>query len=266
MHLGVLGAVGTGLLLLAAGCGQTDYATQVTSTGAHLNATITTLNEQAPTTGWFEYWPTSAPSSAQETTHRDVTDTGPFGEAVGGLQNHTEYRYRFCGSEGGSDRVCAQTHRFTTGRETVQAYGESEREVGPTRSRWFSDLDFDLVAGPSGVSGPGVVTEHFVGTAGHLQFDIGGPAGSYEVTCFEVSGNTATIGFHRTEDQISLQSFAQLVDGGPLGSGLDTVAGHINELPGVEQRNPSDCSSPVAGALPLKAGEIVINEAPPGPG
>ena len=119
--------------------------------------------------------------------------------------------------------------------------------MGPTRTRWFSDLDCDLVAGSSGVSGPGVVTEHFVGTAGHLQFDIGGPAGSYEVTCFEVSGNTATIGFHRTEDQISLQSFAQLVDGGALGSGLDTVAGHINELPGAEQRDPSDCSSPVEG-------------------
>lgn len=265
MRRGVIGAVGVGLLLVFAGCGQTDYATDVTEDGAQLNGTITTLTEGVDTTAWFEYWLTANPAAKQQTPDQNVTSTGPINADIGSLANRTEYQYRLCGTEDDSQVVCAQTRRFTTGRDTVQAYGESEREVGPTRTRWFSDLDFDLVAGASGVSGPGVVTEHFVGTAGHLQFDIGGPAGSYEVTCFEVSGNTATIGFHRTEDQISLQSFAQLVDGGALGSGLDTVAGHINELPGAEQRDPSDCSSPVEGALPLQAGEIVVNEAPPGP-
>jgi hypothetical protein len=260
MRRGVLGAVAVALLV--GGCGQTDYATQVTSAGAHLNATVTTLNDQAPTTGWFEYWPTSAPSSSHETAHRNVTSTGPFSEGVGGLANHTEYRYRFCGSEGGSDPVCAQTRRFTTGRDTVQAYGESEVESFPTRSRWFTGLDFDMVAEPSGPSGSGVATEQFAGTPGDLQFDIGGPSSQTTVTCFNVSGNTAIIGFFRTDGEHSLTSFAQLVDGGPLGSGQDTVAGHINELPGVEQRDPSDCTTPLTFPLPLKAGEIVINDAP----
>jgi hypothetical protein len=56
----------------------------------------------------------------------------------------------------------------------------------------------------------------------------------------------------------------QLVDGGALGSGQDTVAAWINGV-FVPERDPSDCSTPIGNPLPLKSGEIVINEAPPGP-
>src|SRR6188472_3327881 len=71
-----------GLLLLVAGCGQTDFATQVTSTGAQLNATITTRNQGTSTSGWFQWWPASDPSNTHDTTHRSVTSTGPFQQAI----------------------------------------------------------------------------------------------------------------------------------------------------------------------------------------
>jgi hypothetical protein len=259
MRPGVLGAVA--VALVAGGCGQTDYATQVTSTGAHLNATITTLNDQAPTAGWFEYWPTSAPSSSHATTHRNVTSTGPFSEGIGGLANHTEYQYRFCGSEGGSDPVCAQTHRFTTGRTTVQAYGETQHSDPNAPSvSYYSDLDFDLVEDPGGVSGPAFVIAHYAGSFGQLQFSLGSHTAP-EITCVNVDENVAVVGLHNTSGTISLQSFVQLTDGGPLGSGQDMVSVFLSDVGGNPHREPTDCS-PLSGGLPLQSGEIVINDTP----
>jgi hypothetical protein len=259
MRCGVLGAAA--VALLAGGCGQTDYATQVTSTGAHLNATITTLNDQAPTTGWFEYWPTSAPSSSHATTHRNVTSTGPFSEGIGSLANHSEYQYRFCGSEGGSDPVCAQTHRFTTGRTTVQAYGETQHSNPNAPSvSYQSDLDFDLVEDPGGVSGPAFVIAHYAGGFGQLHFSLGSHTAP-EITCFNVDENVAVVGLHNTSGTNSLQSFVQLTDGGPLASGQDMVSVLLSDVGGNPHREPTDCS-PLSGGLPLQSGEIVINDAP----
>jgi hypothetical protein len=250
-----------GLLLLAAGCGQTDFATQVTSSGAHLNATITSLDQGTSTTGWFQWWPASDPSTIHDTTHRSVTSTGPFGDAIGSLSDQTEYRYRFCGSEGGSDPVCAQTRRFTTGRDTVQAYGATEHtDPNAPSGHYFTDIDFDLVGGPSGTSGTTGLVAHFWGGFGRLDFQLGGSDAT--VTCFHVDGSTAIVGLLRTNGEVSLQSFVQLVDGGPLGSGQDTASVLLNDPPGTAHRDPSDCSTPLAGALALTAGEIVVNDAP----
>ena len=266
MRRGVVGAVGAGLLLVFAGCGQTDYATDVTEDGAQLNGTITTLTEGVDTSAWFEYWPTANPAAKQQTPDQDVTSTGPINAEIGSLANHTEYQYRLCGTEDDGEVVCAQTRRFTTGRDTVQAYGRTETTDPNSPSvRWIEGIDFDMVSSPSGVEGAGVLELHFAGGFGHLQFDVGGHPDVTAVTCFDVSGNTAIIGFHRVEGQFSFQSFAQLVDGGPLGSGLDTAAAHINELPGAQQRDPSNCTSPLEGPLPLEAGEVVINRAPSSP-
>lgn len=246
-----------GLLSLVAGCGQTDFATQVISSGAHLNATVTSLDQDTQTTGWFRWWPASDPSSTHDTTHRSVTSTGPFGEAIGGLSDQTEYRFRFCGSEGGSDPVCAQTRRFTTGRDTVQAYGKTVQpdQTAPSIS-YYTDIDFDLVGG-SGTTG---LVAHFVGGFGHLRFQLGGPQAT--VTCFRVDGNTAIVGLLASDGEHNLQSFVQLVDGGPLGSGQDTASVSLNDPPGSGHRDPSDCSTPLTGALALDAGEVVVNDAP----
>ena len=69
----------------------------------------------------------------------------------------------------------------------------------------------------------------------------------------------------RVSDGAHPQGFVQLVDDGALGSGQDTVAAWINGA-FVPERDPSDCSTPLGNPLPLKSGEIAINEAPAAPG
>jgi hypothetical protein len=264
MRRGVVGALGVGLLLVFAGCGQTDYATDVIEDGAQLNGTITTLTEDVATTAWFEYWPTANPAAKQQTPDQNVANTGPINADVGGLANRTEYQYRLCETEDDSQAVCVQTRRFTTGRDTVQAYGDSET-VGSTPVHRFRELDLDVVADPSGVSGPAFVKDQFAGGFGTISFDLGSHS-TPTVTCFEVSGNVAVIGLHNTDGTNSLQSFVELVDGGPLGSGEDKITAHVNEAPGeTVHREPTDCSPVQKPLLALISGEIVINEAPPGP-
>jgi hypothetical protein len=249
------GVLAVGLLVLVAGCGQTDFATQVTAGGAHLNATITSVGDQD--TGWFEWWPASNPSDTQDTTHRSVTRTGWFEQAISGLSDQTEYRYRFCGSKDGSGPVCAQTRHFTTGRDSVQAYGETILSDAnePSRHYW-SNIDFDLVGG-AGTTG---LVAHFYGGFGHVYFQVGGSDAT--VTCFRVDASTAIIGLRRTQGDATLQSFVQLVDGGALGSGQDTAALTWSADTENPPRAPSDCSTPVPGGLPLVSGEIVVTDAP----
>jgi hypothetical protein len=266
MRRGVIGALGVGLLLVFAACGQTDYATDVTEDGAQLNGTITTLAEDVTTTAWFEYWPTANPSNKQQTPDQDVTSTGPLNADVGSLANQTEYQYRLCGTEDDSQVVCAQTRRFTTGRATVQGYGYTDFVGDPlgVRER-FQGLDFDAVAGSSGLSGPAFVVYELDAGSSILTFPLGSRT-TPTVTCFDVEGNTAVIGLHNAEQPNVPQSFVQLVDGGPLGSGQDGLAALVNDLPpDSPDRDPSDCSPIQKPLIPLISGEIVVNEAPPGP-
>jgi hypothetical protein len=266
MRRGVIGAVGVGLLLVFAGCGQTDYATGVTEDGAQLNGTITTLTEGVETTAWFEYWPTANLAAKQQTPDQNVTSTGPINADIGSLANRTEYQYRLCGTEDDSQVVCAQTRRFTTGRDTVQAYGDTDFVGDPLGvPERFRGLDFDVVAGSSGVSGPAFVFYELDAGPYILTFPLGSHT-TPTVTCFEVGGNTAVIGLRNTDRPDLQQSFVQLVDGGPLGSGQDGLAAIVNDLPpDYADRDPSDCSPIQRPLIPLSSGEIVVNEAPPGP-
>ena len=194
--------------------------------------------------------------------------TGPINADIGSLANRTEYQYRLCGTEDDSQVVCAQTRRFTTGRDTVQAYGDTEIIGNSLDGRhWFEGLDFDVVAGPTAVSGPAFAISFFsAGTP-----IVGLPLGSHaapDVTCFEVHGNVAVIGLFNPERGNSQQSFVMLVDGGGLGSGQDAVVSSINDWgPHPEpDRDPSDCSPIQKTVMHLSSGEIVVNEAPPAPG
>jgi hypothetical protein len=260
----MVAAAGAGVLVALAGCGQTDYASQVAEESAQLNGTITTLTENVTTRAWFEYWPAAAPGDVQETTHEEITATGPFDADVSELDNHTEYRYRLCGTEDDSEVVCAQERRFTTGRDTVQAYGETETsDPNAPAVQFYSDLDFDLVEDPGGVSGPAFAIAHYAGGAGQLQFSLGSRSAP-EITCLDVDGNVAVVGLFNTDGTHELHSFVQLTDGGPLGSGQDRASVLLSDLPGNPHREPADCS-PLSSGLPLKAGEIVVNEAPPAP-
>jgi hypothetical protein len=264
------GLIALGLLVGLVGCGQTDYATEVSEDSAQLNGTITTLTDGVETSAWFEYWPAATPANVTETAPQSVTATGPIGADVSGLANHTEYRYRLCGTEDDSEVVCAQERRFTTGRSTVQAYGESERlgdDPRPSFQQWLDQLDFDALAGPTGVSGPAFL--HYkigAGSAGVLDFPLGSPSAPM-ITCFAVNDNVAVIGL-RNPERTAPQSFVQLVDAGPLGSGDDAARVLVNGLPPENaNRDPSDCS-PIQSRwlFDLIAGEIAVNEAPPAPG
>jgi len=264
---GGIGAVGAGLLILFAACGQTDYATDVTENGAQLNGTITTLTEDVDTTAWFEYWPTANPAAKQQTPDQDVTGTGPINADISSLVTRTEYQYRLCGTEDDSQVVCAQTRRFTTARDTVQAYGDTDFVGDPLGvPERFRALAVDVVAGSSGVSGPAFVFYELDAGSSILTFPLGSRT-TPTVTCFDVDGNTAIIGLYNAEQQNVPQSFLQLVDGGPLGSGQDGLAALVNDLPPESpNRDPSDCSPIQKPLIPLTSGEIVVNEAPAAPG
>ena len=148
--------------------------------------------------------------------------------------NRTEYQYRLCGTEDDSQVVCAQTRRFTTGRDTVQAYCDTDFVGDPLGvPERFRGLDFDVVAGPSGVSGPAFVFYELDAGPHIPTFPLGVAHGAH----------------------------------GPLGSGQDGLAAIVNDLPpDYADRDPSDCSPIQRPLIPLSSGEIVVNEAPPAPG
>jgi hypothetical protein len=251
-------ALAVALALAFVGCGQTDYASKVTTNSAQLNGTITTLTAGVTTTAWFEYWPATNPSNVQQTAPQNVTATGPLSAAVNGLANQTEYRYRLCGTEDDSDVACAQTRRFTTGRTTVQAYGNSV-VVGDRAKHLYRLLDFDLVVGSSGVAGPAFVESVFnIPFQQQEVLPIGAHADP-DVTCFESDGNSMLIGLHSDS---GLQGFVLLRDGGPLGSGQDVIAAAVNGVQGFNQ-DPSDCTTAGTDTYPLATGEIAISSPPP---
>jgi hypothetical protein len=258
-------------LVALAGCGQTDYATQVAEDSAQLNGTITTLTDGVETNAWFEYWPAASPANVTQTSHQTITATGPVSADVGGLANHTEYRYRLCGTEDDSQVVCAQTRRFTTGRDMAQAYGESVRVVWSDLGdvHWFEQLDFDVVGAPTGVSGPAFVKYRFEVGAAIVDFEFGSHAAP-TVTCFDVDGNVAVIGLRAHIGDSDTEVFLELVDGGPLGSGEDAIAilfnGPVFPTQPEPDRDPGDCSPTGKPRLKLIEGEIAVNEAPPAPG
>jgi hypothetical protein len=267
-HRFCLAAV-VGAAVLVVGCGQTDYATQVGSSGATLNATITTLDQQSTATYWFQYWRTATPSETLETTHRTVTATGPFSASVGSLPDGTEFQYRLCGSEGDSKPVCAQTRRFTTGRDSLQAWGRSQQFSDCNRQEDVYDpIDFDVVDGPGGASGAAFV-RWLIACGGGLDFELGSHSAA-DITCFQVSGSVAVVGFQvpgnpDPNDPEPGQVFVQAVDGGPAGSGKDSLLVKIDDFPPgqFERPNRSDCSplGPASAGVPLRDGDVAVNDA-----
>jgi hypothetical protein len=263
--------IALGLLVGLVGCGQTDYATEVSEDSAQLNGTITTLTDGVETTAWFEYWPAATPANVSETSPQNVTATGPVSADIGGLANHTEYRYRLCGTEDDSEVVCAQDRRFTTGRDTVQAYGESARLVWSDLGdvHWFEQLDFDAVGLPAGTSGPAFAEYMFEVGSNIVPFEFGSHTAP-TVTCFDVEDDVAVIGLRARIGSEETVVFLELVDGGPLGSGEDAISILFNGPPFPTQPEPDrdagDCSPTGKPRFQLIAGEIAVNEAPPAPG
>jgi hypothetical protein len=249
--------------LVAAGCGQTDFATDVGETSATLNATITTFAEGEPTWVRFEYWKTFDAGVRHQTASRTVTGTGPVSETVTGLAANTHYSYRLCGTEGDGPVVCAQTRTFATGRDSVQAYGETE-EYGSAPRHQVVDIDVDALEGES--AQPPLGRGYFrFGTAGGFGV-VWAPVGSKSgpnITCIEVNGNEAIVGVRDDQNPIDSlrQTFVRAVDGGPLGSGLDRFELFIP--PDNDPRAPTDCSPlPAFGQFELIKGEVAVNDVP----
>jgi hypothetical protein len=255
----VLAAVG----LIAAGCGQTDFATNVGETSATLNGTITTHNEGEQASVHFEYWKTFDSSVRHQTTRRTVAGTGPVSETVTPLATDTHYSYRLCGTEGDGPVVCAQTRNFATGRDSVQTYGETE-EYGVAPRHQVVDIDVDALEGESAQPPLGRAYFRF-GTAGGFGV-VWAPVGSKSgpnITCLEVNGNEAIFGVRDDQNPLNTlrQTFVRAVDGGPLGSGLDRFELFIP--PNNDPRAPTDCSAlPAFGEFELIKGEVAVNDAP----
>jgi hypothetical protein len=252
-----------GIGLMLAGCGQTDFATNVGETTATLNGTITTYAEGEPTTAHFEYWKTFDSDVRHRTQTRTVTGAGPISETVTQLAPNTHYSYRLCGTEGDSPVVCVQTRSFATGRDSVQAYGTTN-EYGSGPRRWVNEIDVDALQGSPGEPPLGRAFFKLGVAAQFGAYEV--PGGSHSgpnITCLEVQGNEAIIGVRDDLDLHSAfpeQSFVRAVDGGPLGSGLDRFEVFWFED---NPRTPTDCSAlPDSLHVTMWRGEVAVNNVP----
>jgi hypothetical protein len=173
----------TGTAALTACSGSTEPASDVTFSGATLNARGTANN--GPAYSFFEFWVSGFPTKLRQSdySHWPAGASGPFSAKVGSLYSHTTYSFRLCGQdEGGGLPVCAQTRSFTTPvapRDAVKgswfAYSSSLSPFGR----------IDATAGPPGQPPSGSVeykpanlNDRFTGF----------------VTCLVVSGERAAVG------------------------------------------------------------------------
>ena len=248
------------VVLVASGCGQTDFATGVGSTQATLNATITTVEAGAPERAWFQFWPAASPRAKQRTAGHPITTTGPFSATITGLAADTRYAFRLCGRQG-TVRACAQTRTFTTSHDSVQAWGTSESVHTLGMIRQVGDLDVDATAGVA--TSRAALRFSLITIAGQLGADLGSTT-QPNITCLAVSGHVAQVGFRNDRftpppDRPDLAySFATFVDGGPVGSGKDRVAANLD----LSQADPSVCTIPtdLNDLLPLQTGDISVND------
>jgi hypothetical protein len=251
----------TAAILGLAGCyGQTDLATHVGPASATLNARGAANG--GPAQAWYEYWKDSAPDDKLQTPAQTIPDgaNGPFPQKVAGLANATRYSFRLCGKDASVGPVCAQTRSFITGAASVQAYGSTAPE--PQQSDQMDHIDVNVASGPVGrvyaiwrFGGPG-------GPPGGISFGVGSTT-TDNVTCLNVQGNVAAIGFRQVPPysaDVPLKNVmhAYVVDGGPPGSGQDRFL----TGPTFEDEDPNDCTIP-ADVLtithPLRSGEASIS-------
>jgi hypothetical protein len=254
-------ALGAGaVVLVASGCGQTDFATGVGQTQATLNATITTVEAGEPERAWFQFWPAATPTAKQRTAGQRVTATGPLSATVTGLEPDTTYAFRLCGRQG-TVKACTQTRTFTTSHDAVQAVGASESVHTLGLISRISELDVDARAGIA--TSRAAMHLSIIILPGPLDFDLGSRT-QPNITCLTVSGHVARVGFRNSSTPPPDQSylgygFATFVDGGPVGSGRDRVGAGF----GTTQTDPSVCTIPtdLSTLLPLARGDISVNDA-----
>ncbi len=253
-------------VLALPGCaGYTEFATDIGRTSATLNGGGTAGPDG--TDAYFEYWPTADPGDRLETPRRPVQAgaQGAFEADVSELNVNTSYSFRICGQEG-PRVICAQTRRFITGADTVHAWGRTrEASAGETPFVW-SGIDAEASSTPTGANAAGRVFNRVTIVSSGMTTPFGSLT-EETVTCVNVQGNTAFVGFRDPGASGGL-NFALLEDHGPTGSGLDRFI----SLPNVFiNREPTDCSEPFPEpfgrpeTLAPGAGDVAIsdNDLPP---
>jgi hypothetical protein len=181
----VLGAC----LLAACGVGITGSATNITDVSARLSGEVGNSKAEA-TAWWFEYGPTDAYGNT--TPHGSVSVGTPgtlyaVSTPVSGLTDGSAYHYRTCAA-GTDGRVsCGHDATFstTTGHDSVTGSGA------------VLDLGFGYVIGASTfalgeTANAGPATGNAALSPGSVYFKI---ADSGAVTCLNVVGNRAAVGF-----------------------------------------------------------------------
>ncbi len=230
------------LVLSACSWGLTGPAGDVTFTGAVLHGDAHTTIAGA-TSWWFEYGTSTGYGRA--TPHQSVDLAGPSAATsvfagVADLAPGTEYHYRLCTRGGDGYGVCGGDRMFaTSGHGSVSGGGA----VIPIVVSGTVAIGVDAHATASS-TGPG---EEATGTAELFPgADVGsGRAGedSGPVTCLDVVGNRAAIGF--TTTGIAGPNPPRVLyveDNGPTGDRIGF---------GYLQAPYTDCPTPTADDFPL---------------
>jgi hypothetical protein len=256
----------TAAILGIAGCyGQTDLASQVTQTGATLHGRGAANN--GPADAFFEYWKDSSPQTKLKTATKTVPGgaSGAFDQKVTGLDDQTAYSYRLCGKDQSASGapICAQNRSFTTSQASVQAFGQTYNESSNVGAE---NIYVNVVAVP-GAAPRGRAYFTYRNYNSTTPFPTGfffnvGSQTEDNITCFNVEGNVAAVGFRQIPpypDSIPLrnQQFAYIVDGGGAGSGKDEFGGTLwFNGSGPE---PDDCSIPDGFTGPITRGEASVS-------
>jgi hypothetical protein len=243
------------LAIVIGGCavGNPKPATQVSDTGATLNADIYS-SFAGDTTYFWCYGETTACES--ETPHRTIPiaddQPHPVSEPIGGLTPGTTYHTQVCAQDDQEDPprfVCSKDHTF----ETLLL----DRAKGSASDGTLS-VSIDASSGPSGedpsgpVSGGGFIDGHFVFFEG-------------TVGCLEVDGNTAIVGYtgEQTIDGLPAGSrmtfYARIVDSGSADQDRTPDEDTLDQLPGVHTESP-DCDLYQPGGQQL-TGNFTVTDA-----
>jgi hypothetical protein len=183
-----ISVVALGSLLFLAGCyGSTEPASDVGPHTAKLHARGTA--NDGPAYSYFEYGPILGPTSTTPRRQWPAGASGPFSEALTGLEESTDYQFNVCGGDQGEGAVCAQRRYFQTpgpaGKDSVKGRIHMLPELRDLQG------DIDALSGPAGENPSGslsytvrvsneqgITQRHFVGF----------------VTCLQVDGNRAAVG------------------------------------------------------------------------
>jgi hypothetical protein len=152
--------------------------------------------------------------------------------------------------------VCLTTPAGAKPSAPPAAQQDSARATGnapnTTGSGGYFNIDISAQSGPTGEN-----------PTGHGSYNLGSPSGllvAGPVTCLQVSGHIAYIGFNDTTFGFGAIG-VKLVDGGVAGSSLDTFDSFLGN------GSTTNCGfRPLLGDLPVVGGDVQVIDAPSVPG